>query len=213
MSSRLQSSLLDSIAPTVRSAIESAPTTRPPTRARRPTAAPWHRDARVTYCAFVCALAGALLFGSSAGAQEGMPRAAVMGGARVRVTYPGIRRRVGRLVSIDRDTLVARWESGVTSRMALGRVTELDISMGRFPRPVHGSRVGGAIGLAGGLIVSLATGRGADVTLGCGAVGALVGFGVGMVRPGDTWRPVERAEPRPGRGAYLPGRVGVASSP
>ena len=150
--------------------------------------------------ALVAVLVGALLVGSSVGAQEGMPRAAVMGGVRVRVTYPGIRRRVGTLVSMNRDTLVARWESGATSRMAFERVTELDISMGRFPHPTHGAKVGAAIGLAGGLILSIATGRGADVTVGCAALGASVGSVVAIFRPSDTWRPLENRAPRRGWG-------------
>jgi len=170
------------------------------------------RNAHVRCCVFVPALAGALLFGSSVGAQEGMPRAAVMGGVRVRVTYPGIRRRVGSLVSINRDTVVARWESGMTSRMALARVTEMDISMGRFPQPAYGAKVGAAIGLAGGLILSIATGRGASVTVGCAALGASVGYAVGMVRPRDTWRPWQGGEQRPGRGTLRPWRIGLVPS-
>ena len=98
----------------------------------------------MTCRALISALVGSISFGSSATAQEGMPRAAVMSGARVRVTYPGINRRVGTLVALNRDTLVARWESGATSRMALRRVAELDISAGRFPLMRAGAKDGGA---------------------------------------------------------------------
>jgi len=137
----------------------------------------------------VPALAASLLNGSSATAQFGMPRPAVMGGARVRVSYPGMRRRVGSFVSMDRDTLVARWESGMIGRMAVARVTELDFSNGRFPQPTHGARVGAVIGLAGGLILGIATGRVASATAACVSVGATVGSVVYTVRPRDTWRP------------------------
>jgi hypothetical protein len=163
--------------------------------------------------AFLSVLAGSLLFASSADGQEGMPRAAVMGGARVRVTYPGIRRRVGTLVAINRDTLVARWESGMTSRMALARVTEVDISMGRFPQPALGAKVGLGVGLAGGLILSIATGRGANVTLGCAALGASVGSVAGIAWRRDTWHPLGSRAGRPGEVIRLPWRVGLVPSP
>ena len=153
------------------------------------------RNLRVTCWVVVLALAGPLLFGSRVTAQFEMPRAAVMGGRRVRVTYPGMRRRVGSFVSMDRDTLVARWESGMIGRMALERVTELDFSNGRFPQPIHGAKVGAAVGLAGGLALSIATGRGASVTVGCAVLGATVGSVVSIFRPRDTWHPW------PGRGA------------
>jgi len=147
------------------------------------------RNIRVTCWVVVLVLAGPLLFESSVTAQIGWPRATVMGGRRVRVTYPGMRRRVGSFVSMDRDTLVARWESGMVGRMAVARVTELDFSNGRFPQPTHGARVGAAIGLASGLILGIATGRVAYATAGCVSVGATVGSVVYTVRPRDTWRP------------------------
>ena len=155
------------------------------------------RHARLTCLAVVPALAGSILFGSNVTAQV-VPRAAVMGGVRVRVTYPGMRRRVGTLVSMNRDTLVARWESGMTSRMAIPRVSALDISMGRFPQPIHGAKVGAAIGLASGVILSVVAGGGASVAVGGAALGASVGWAVGIVRPRDTWRPWWGEGPRAG---------------
>jgi len=213
MCPRPQLSLDDASAPSIRWANGSILFTRRSTRQGYPTEAHLRRNARTAYGAFVLALAGSLLFGSSVSAQYGMPRAAVMGGVRVRVTYPGMRRRVGRLVSLDRDTLAVRWESGVTSRMALARVTEVDISMGRFPSPTHGAKVGAGLGLAGGLILSIATGRGAGVTAGCASLGASVGAAVGMVRPRDTWRPLSGTEPRRGWQNRWPWRVGLVPSP
>ena len=213
MSPRPQPSLHDSSVPSVRSISASVSFRWRSTRQRFRTPAQRRGTARAAYWLIVPALAGSLLFPSNVGAQEGMPRAAVMGGVRVRVTYPGMRRRVGTLVSINRDTLVARWESGLTSRMALARVTEVDISMGRFPQPAHGAKVGAGIGLVGGLILSIATGRGADVTVGCAALGASVGSVVGIVRPRDTWRPWGSRDPRPGGGSDLPWRVGLVPSP
>jgi len=166
------------------------------------------RSVRLICLAVAPALAGSILFAPNVTAQGRLPRAAVMGGTRVRVTYAGMRRRVGTLVSINRDTLVARWPSGATSRMAMARVTELDVSMGRFPQPKLGAQVGGAIGLVGGVVVSAATHKGVGVALDCAVLGLIVGGVVGMVRPRDSWRPWQGERPGPAWGM----RVGLVSS-
>jgi hypothetical protein len=146
-------------------------------------------SARRTCWAVGSALAASAFFASSATAQVGMPRAAVMSGARVRVSYPGIRRRVGTLVALNRDTLVTRWESGATSRMAFSRVTNLEISTGRFPHPREAAQLGAAIGLAGGLFL-MATGVNPLIVVVGPAYGIMAGTVVGTVHRTDRWHPV-----------------------
>ena len=167
------------------------------------------RRTRLPCWALAGALSGSILFASSLAAQIRIPRPGPLGAMRVRVAYPGMGRQVGTLVSMDRDTLVARWESGLLSSMAISRITDLDMSHGRLPRPKYGAKIGAGIGLVGGLALSIATGRGADVTAGVTLLGMSVGSLVWTLRPGDTWR----HELGSGHSGWTSWRAGVVSSP
>ena len=163
---------------------------------------------RVRWPAVLVVLAASTLAPSSAQAQWRLPRPAVAGGVRVRVTQRGIGRRVGSPIAISRDTLVVRWESGATSTLARSRISHLEMSNGRFPQWRRGASEGFAIGAAAGAIPGFACAKtsnncGTDFSdigmFGRGAViGGVVGMSVGAVfrtlRPTDDWRTVERGD-------------------
>ncbi|PYP75192.1 MAG: hypothetical protein DMD35_22130 [Gemmatimonadetes bacterium] len=169
---------------------------------------------RVRWPAVLVLLAVSTLPPASALAQWRMPRAAIAGGTRVRVTYPGIHRRVGTVVDISRDTLVARWESGATSRLARHRISHLDVSYGRFADWRGGASAGFAIGAAVGAVAGAACAKTSNncgssssdgemflgSAIGGGVLGMTVGAIYGTLRPTDDWHNVNGDPPESGGG-------------
>ena len=148
-------------------------------------------------------------------------------GARVRVSYPGEKERIGTLIALTADTVTVQWTNrSDTARMARERVTAFGVSRG-MRASSRGSRakVGMIVGAGSVLLLAtvsetddsgsltaftegLATILGATVA---GGVGALVGASTGG--PSEDWEDVRLQKPRVG--VVLPTRshgagVGVA---
>jgi hypothetical protein len=172
------------------------------------------------------ALLAAALVPGSATAQDASPAgaaSAVAPGARVRVTSPGGEPRVGTLVALTPDTLVARWAAGDSGAVALAQVTGLEVSRGLRARPWQGAGYGLLTGAGIGGVIGLVSYRGcggrdnciesgnagtnaAAAALVIGAAGALVGGVVGALSRSEAWQPVAAgrrvrlAAPPAGRG-------------
>jgi hypothetical protein len=131
--------------------------------------------------------------------------AQVATGARVRVTtMPATRgRRIGSLVSLDRDTLRwSRWDTSSVIAVPIASVARLERSTGRRSNAGRGAMIGGLIGAGLGLFVGVAASTddtgffevGAEdvaaVTAILGAGGAGVGALVGSLSSRDRWEPV-----------------------
>jgi hypothetical protein len=131
--------------------------------------------------------------------------AQVEAGSRVRVTTtpssPG--RRIGNLVSLDRDTL--RWSRRDTASVItvpITSVARLERSTGRRSNTGRGALIGGLIGAGFGLFLGIAASTdnsgwwevGAEdvaaVTAIVGAGGAGVGAIIGSLSKRDRWEPV-----------------------
>jgi hypothetical protein len=76
-------------------------------------------------------------------------------GSRVRVTGADNHQQTGTVVSLSRDTVVGRWDDGVTSAVALDGVTRLDVSIGRKGNAKRVARIGFLGGIAVGAIIGL----------------------------------------------------------
>jgi hypothetical protein len=131
--------------------------------------------------------------------------AQVEAGSRVRVTTvpasPG--RRIGTLVSLDRDTLRwSRWDTTSVIAVPVASVARLERSTGRRSNTGRGAMIGGLIGAGFGLFVGIAAATdnsgflqvGVDdiaaVTGIGGAAGAGVGAIIGSLSRRDRWEPV-----------------------
>jgi hypothetical protein len=131
--------------------------------------------------------------------------AQVEAGSRVRVTTvpasPG--RRIGILVSLDRDTLRwSRWDTTSVIAVPVASVARLERSTGRRSNTGRGAMIGGLIGAGFGLFLGIAASTdnsgwwevGADdiaaVTAIVGAGGAGVGALIGSLSKRDRWEPV-----------------------
>jgi hypothetical protein len=131
--------------------------------------------------------------------------AQVEAGSRVRVTTapasPG--RRIGTLVSLDRDTLRwSRWDTTSVITVPVASLARLERSTGRRSNTGRGAMIGGII--AGGFGLLLGIGASTDdsgwwevgvddiavVTAIFGAGGAGVGALVGSLSTRDRWEPV-----------------------
>ena len=156
------------------------------------------------------------------------PEPAVAPGTRVRITVPGEARRVGTVVAIVGDTLVAQWERGGARGVALSQLSRLEVSRGRHRRPWRGAGLGLALGATVGAVVGAATYEGCEGRANCmelggpgtnavaaalviGVAGAAVGGVLGASRPTEAWRSVPRERLRVGI-TMLPGGLGLALS-
>jgi hypothetical protein len=139
---------------------------------------------------------------------QAMP-AQVEAGSRVRVTLtrtatpasPG--RRIGSLVSLDRDSLrYTRWDSTSVLALPLASVARLERSIGRHSGTGRGAVIGGLIGAAFGLFIGIAAstdnsgylqvgvGDVAAATGIVGAAGAGIGAIIGSLSKRDRWETV-----------------------
>jgi hypothetical protein len=135
-------------------------------------------------------------------------------GARVRVVYAGEDARTGTLIALGPDTLAVEWPNGATARMALTRVTRLEVSRGvRAANKAGRAKVGFAIGAALGVAIGAVSSKsnpqcpttacddvvnGISTAIGAGMLGG-VGAAVGAVsgRSSEKWESVPLA-PRAG---------------
>jgi hypothetical protein len=131
--------------------------------------------------------------------------AQVEAGSRVRVTTapatPG--RRIGRLVSLDTDTLRwSRWDTTSVIAVPVASVARLERSTGRRSNTGRGAMIGGLIGAGFGLFVGVgaSTDNSGFLDVGVeeiaaltgifGAAGAGVGALIGSLSTRDRWEPV-----------------------
>ena len=132
-------------------------------------------------------------------------------GAKVRVTErrPSGRVHSGKLVSLDRDTLVimeteyvknltTRSYVTVTTKVATAMIARLEVRNGRKPAALRGAAIGAGVGALTGVVAGLAmdrndcfcepgAGTAAGVGLVLGAAGAVVGALAGAVIGTDRW--------------------------
>ena len=127
-----------------------------------------------------------------------------MPGSRVRVTQPGEGTRVGTVVQVTADSLEVRFEHrSLPTHMAVGRVTRLDVSLGKERRVMQrgqiGFLVGGGIGAALGALAEsdceasgACMGASTSALLGgtfFGSVGGVIGMITGL-SPSERWERV-----------------------
>ena len=191
----------------------------------RPTLLPSSLVPRLAGCWL---LAAASLPGLAA-AQGSPPSATepdVAPGTRVRVTVPGQARRVGTVVALTGDTLVARWERGEPRGVPLSQLSRLEVSRGLHERPWRGAGIGLALGATVGVVIGAATYEGCEGRANCmelggpgtnavaaglviGTGGAVVGGLLGAVRRTEKWQTVGLERVRVGAAAPRGGRAGV----
>lgn len=158
------------------------------------------------------------------GAQTGGD-ATVAPGARIRLEMWNGDHHQGQVVTLGRDTLHARLESGATPSFRLGDIAKIEVLDGRQRHVMRGASIGLAVGGAIGALVGAAAyddkdkfivssrSESAAFVAAVGAVpGLVIGAALGLI-PHDRWRHVQlnrsaaRLELRPlpagGRGLAL----------
>ena len=140
--------------------------------------------------------------------------AQVEAGSRVRVTVapPSPGRRIGRLVSLDSDSLrYSRWNTTSVTALPLASVARLEQSTERHSNTGRGAMIGGLIGGGFGLFLGIAAstdnsgwldvgvGEIAAITAIVGAGGAGVGALIGSLSKRDRWEPVPLTPPGAGK--------------
>ena len=154
-------------------------------------------------------------------AQEHPP--AVEPGQRVRVTAPnlGINKHTGVLAAVDSDTLLVD-----TLRVALASVTWLEVSRGQKSAIGKGAGIGFLVGAGLGAGVGFAFGKALEDIdacdchpammvvggLGVGALGALIGAGVGAATKSERWEEVPLDQLRVSFAPQRNGRFGLSMS-
>ena len=148
--------------------------------------------------------------------QAGVSTASILPGARVRITQPGQKPRVGVVVTPSADTLFVRWlEFANALPVPLVDISRLEVSNGRHRRLARGAAVGTLSGGTLGALFGAASYSPCETTemLGCflapesraqsaavggvlgGVLGLVVGTLAGLPRR-DDWRQVPLGTPR-----------------
>ena len=161
--------------------------------------------------------------------QTAAPAAALLPGARVRITQAGEKPRVAIVVAQSADTLHVRWpELANTVALPIADISRLDVSTGRHRSVLKGMALGaagvGALGAALGAMtfqpcesteflgcMFTPASRGDAALLG-GAIGGVVGFVAGSLAglvPREHWQRVSAADARVSA-AVKPGAHGTA---
>ncbi len=141
---------------------------------------------------------------------------------RINAAEPGPGRFTGTVLRPTHDWITLRTDTGQVV-IPLRAINRIELSLGLSHRTAvrRGMNIGGLAGLAAGILIAvgwdcqgtdciiapiIVLGAPLGLTLGGGAAGALIGYGVGNQWPSEDWQPVA---PTPARDGM---RIGVSLS-